>query len=39
MIRACEVADGDPDVLTIEGDSEALADDVDQISEPWNSVS
>jgi hypothetical protein len=39
MIRACEVANADPDVLTIERDWEALADEVDQITEPWNSAS
>jgi hypothetical protein len=32
------VANSDPEVLTIERDWEA-ANDVDQISEPWNSVS
>jgi ubiquinone biosynthesis protein UbiJ len=39
LIRACEVANGDPDVLAIERDWEALAEDVDRISEPWNSAS
>jgi len=35
MSPAYEVANDDLDVLTIERDWEALADDIDQISEPW----
>jgi hypothetical protein len=33
LIRSCEIANSDPDVLAIETDWEGLAD--DQIAEPW----
>ncbi len=36
MIRACEAANADPDVLNIEQEWDALADQADHISEPWN---
>ncbi len=36
MIRACEAANADHDVLNIEQEWDALADQADQISEPWN---
>lgn len=36
MIRACEAANADPDVLNIEQEWDALADPVDRMSEPWN---
>ena len=36
MIRSCEVANNNADVLAIERDWEALVDDTDRIAEPWN---
>ena len=38
MIRACEVANNDADVLAIERDWEALVDKADLIEEPWNNA-
>jgi hypothetical protein len=35
LIRSCEIANSDPDVLAIETDWEGLADEADQIAEPW----
>ena len=36
LIRACEIANGDPDALAIERDWDALADKTDKVTEPWN---
>ena len=36
LIRACEIANGEAEVRSIERDWDALADDVDRIAEPWN---
>ena len=36
LIRACEVANADPDVLQIEQDFDGLADDLDQLAEAWD---
>ena len=36
IIRACDIANGDTDVLAIEREWEALVDDKDRIDEPWN---
>jgi hypothetical protein len=33
---ACEIANGDSDVLAIEREWETLLDDRDRIDEPWN---
>ena len=38
MIRSCEVANNNADVLAIERDWEALVDDTDRIAEPWNNA-
>jgi hypothetical protein len=35
LIRSCEIANSDPDVLAIETAWEGLADKNDQIAEPW----
>ena len=36
MIRACEVANGDAEVLAIEKEWETMVDKADRIEEPWN---
>jgi len=36
MIRACEVANADPDTLRIEQEYDELSDEVDRIEEPWD---
>jgi ubiquinone biosynthesis protein UbiJ len=36
LIRACEVANNDADVLAIEQEWDALSDKVDRIEEPWD---
>ena len=38
LIRACETANSDPDVVAIEQAWEALADETDRVAEPWNSA-
>lgn len=35
MIRACETANNDADVLAIERDWDAMTDEKDRIEEPW----
>jgi hypothetical protein len=39
LIRSCEIANRDPDVLAIETEWETLADEADQIVEPWRGAS
>jgi hypothetical protein len=36
IARACEIANRSSDILAIEGDWDALADDADRVEEPWN---
>lgn len=36
LIRSCEIANSNADVLAIEQDWEAMVDKTDQIEEPWN---
>jgi hypothetical protein len=36
MIRACEIANADPDLLRIEQDWDELRDEADRVEEPWN---
>jgi hypothetical protein len=36
LIRACEIANASTDVLAIEREWEALADEADAIAEPWD---
>jgi hypothetical protein len=38
MIRACEAANNDPDVLAIERDWDAMDDEADRIEEPWTNA-
>jgi hypothetical protein len=35
LIAACEVANGNPDVLEIEREWDSLGDDADSMTEPW----
>lgn len=35
LIRACEIANSDPDVLAIEREWGALSDEIDRVAEPW----
>ena len=35
LIRACEIANGEPDVLAIEREWGALSDEIDGVAEPW----
>lgn len=39
IIRACEIANADPEVQAIEREWEALIDDKDRIEEPWSGAS
>ena len=36
LIRACEIANGDPEALAIEHEWEVLSDSIDAVAEPWN---
>jgi hypothetical protein len=36
LIRACEAANENPDVLAIEKEWDAMADTTDRVEEPWN---
>ncbi len=36
MIRACEIANGDPDGLRIEQEWDELRDEADRVEEPWD---
>jgi hypothetical protein len=35
MIRSCEAANGNADVLAIERDRDAASDKADRVEEPW----
>jgi hypothetical protein len=36
MIRACEIANADPDGLRIEQEWDELRDEADRVEEPWD---
>ena len=38
LIQACEVANNNPDVLSIEQEWDAMMDSVDPIEEPWTNA-